>query len=605
MPRRRVLLVQLPIPPLGPGPIRGNIPLAAAYLKMFAENQGLGKRYDIELFPPPLANRLGDRELAAAILERDPWVVGFTCYLWNIDRTLWLAEQLKVERPDLVIILGGPEVTLDNEWVLEHPAVDGVIIGEGEQTFAEWLADPMRPGLPGWLGCGARRSRTPRGMSLPMVDADVAADFTPRTPLRSLDPVASPYLAGILDAADEGMMLLETLRGCVFKCKFCYYPKSYDDLHYLSEAKIAASLEYARRRGVGEVVLLDPTLNQGRNFDDFLRLLGRHNPDRQFTYFGELRAEGITPTTARLLRHANFTEVEVGLQSIDPRAMELMDRKNNLRAVERGLQALRGEGIRVKVDLIIGLPGDTVESVRRSFDYVRSKAMYDDVQVFNLAVLPGTAFRHEAAALGLVYQPRPPYYVRRTPTLQQTDLFCLMHEAEQVFETDWDPLPEVDPATLQGSRWDAGLATVIWFDLDRAEPETLPPRGPLAQALTLGFTARDFPQHRGRLEAAIRGVLRRNPFTTLQVVLDLAGPEAGLPPSFLGDIGAVLQAHPTYLDRYYAMQPGRPIGAKRLVVLADASDDDWREAIAGQATLLPRRPAAASARGEACAAVHE
>ncbi len=228
-----------------------------------------------------------------------------------------------------------------------------------------------------------------------------------RQPLAKLDEISSPYLAGILDAADEEMLLLETIRGCIFKCKFCYYPKSYDDLYFLSEEKIVANLEHARRRGAREVVLLDPTLNQRRDFGGFLKLLARENPDRQFTYFGELRAEGITAEIARLLAEANFTEVEIGLQSIDPLAMELMDRHNNLRAFERGARAMLDNGIKVKVDLIIGLPGDTVDSIRRGIEYVHSSGLYSEVQVFNLAVLPGTAFRQEAKQLGLVYQDRP------------------------------------------------------------------------------------------------------------------------------------------------------------------------------------------------------
>src|SRR5205085_12146256 len=92
--RRTILLVQLPIPPLGPAPIRGNVPLAAAYLKLLAEKKGLGPFYNIELFPTGLANTLGDHALVEAIASRDPWLVGFTCYLWNIERTLWIASEL-------------------------------------------------------------------------------------------------------------------------------------------------------------------------------------------------------------------------------------------------------------------------------------------------------------------------------------------------------------------------------------------------------------------------------------------------------------------------------------------------------------------------------
>ena len=92
---RLALLVQLPIPPPGPQPIQGNVPLAAACLKLFAQRRRL-EGWQIDVLPAHLCNRLGDRALAAAILDRRPQLVGFTCYLWNIQRTLWIARQLKV-----------------------------------------------------------------------------------------------------------------------------------------------------------------------------------------------------------------------------------------------------------------------------------------------------------------------------------------------------------------------------------------------------------------------------------------------------------------------------------------------------------------------------
>ena len=379
---RRILLVQLPIPPVGPQPIRGNVPLAAGYLKLFARQRGLESSFDIELFPPRDANTLGDQGLVEAILDCDPWMVGFTCYLWNIERTLWIAQRIKQRRPEIRILIGGPEVTLDNAWVLADPAVDYAIIGEGEQTFADLLSslvtrdeiDAPIPGLIPLISGKCFASEAANHSALPIPHS--AFPFTPRRPLPNLNEISSPYLAGILDAADEQMLLLETIRGCIFKCKFCYYPKSYDDLYFVAEEKIVANLEHARRRGAKEVVLLDPTLNQRRNFPEFLRLLASCNPDRQFTYFGELRAEGITPEVARLLYEAGFDEVEIGLQSIDPLAMELMDRHNNLRAFERGARAMLDLGIKVKVDLIIGLPGDTVDSVRRGIEYVRNTGLY-------------------------------------------------------------------------------------------------------------------------------------------------------------------------------------------------------------------------------------
>ena len=146
----------------------------------------------------------------------------------------------------------------------------------------------------------------------------------PREPLANLDAISSPYIEGILALASDRRMLLETVRGCRFRCKYCYYPKNCNTPRYLSAREIAANLNYANVYGVGEVVLLDPTLNQRPDFADFLRLLIHCNAKRQLTFSGELRAEGIDAATARLLREANFGEVEIGLQSVEPRAWELM-----------------------------------------------------------------------------------------------------------------------------------------------------------------------------------------------------------------------------------------------------------------------------------------
>jgi radical SAM superfamily enzyme YgiQ (UPF0313 family) len=591
--RRTVLLVQLPIPPLGPAPIRGNVPLAAAYLKLFAEQRGLGSCYNIGLIPAAEANTLGDQALVLALDDRDPWLVGFSCYLWNIERTLWIARELKRRRPQVRIVLGGPEITPDNAWVMETSDYDFAVIGEGEQTFAQLLLGLLNDNVPPVSIPGLY---VPPALG-PRYDPARRPAF--RTPMPDLNELGSPYLARILDAADEQMLLLETTRGCVFKCRFCYYPKSYDKQYYLAPEPILANLRHADERGAREVFLLDPTLNQRKDFTDFLRVLARGNPGRRFSYFGELRGEGVTEETARLLREANFTEVEVGLQSIDPNAMRKMDRKNNLRAFERGVRAMLAEGIAVKVDLIVGLPGDTVESVRRGLHYLHDSGLSSDVQVFNLSILPGTAFRQEAADLGLTFQPRPPYYLLRTPALGRAQLFALMQEAQDLFGIEFDaqPAPVLDLES-------PGLERVWRLDLDRPDGLELPDARARAQAFTLWLTAADWAARAHVAARAIRRLLADNPFTTLQVVLDLTAqttPSAirrVLPPQVLEALTAACQDHPTYLDRYYALQPGRPNGAKRLVVLLPLSlrgrlNEKWTNEIATYATLVWRGAAEA------------
>ena len=562
-PRPLVLLVQLPIPPPGAQPVQGNVPLAAAYLKLFARRRGLESSLRIEILPPPLADTLGDQAMVEEILRRGPWLVGFTCYLWNIARVLWIAERLKAADPEIRILLGGPEITADNRWVLEQPAIDFAILGEGEQTFAELLAQmypahsvcrfPERhtecAGYIGIPGLWTRRGGTPAR----------------RVPLADLDAIASPYVEGILDVGPGETMFLETVRGCRYRCKYCYYPKSYDSICVASAEQVAASLRYANRHHVGEVFLLDPTLNQRPDFAEFLRLLARENPDRRFSYSAELRAEGIDGETARLLAAANFKEVEVGLQSIDPEAQRRMGRPVDLAAFERGTAAMLAAGIRVRLDMILGLPGDTPDSIRRGLDYLDRVRPFSELQVFNLSILPGTAFRAEAEALGLEYQPRPPYYVLRTPTLDVEAMYELMAEAQDRFGIEFD-VPESlsrSDGAFRGEAIDRGCIV----DLDSPSPAAVPPPGRRTQAFTLWLRAADFTQRQEAAADLIRRLLADNPHTTLRVVLEPAGDPALLTPDVLESLLAVCHETVSYLDWYYSLHPGRLLGAKQLVVI--------------------------------------
>lgn len=570
----RALLVQLPIPPLSPEPVRGNVPLAAGYLKLFAEARGLGKMWDISILPAEHANTWGDRAFADAIVEHAPDLVGFTCYLWNIDRTLNLAAAVKARSPGSKILIGGPEITFDNDWVLGGDAWDLAAIGEGEVTFAEIL----EAGL-------ADEDRLAKIAGL-RVRSRPQAPFLPRTPMPNLDAISSPYLSGILDAADQEMLLLETIRGCIFNCRFCYYPKSYDKLYYVSDEKIVANLAHAHAAGAREVFLLDPTLNQRRDFGEFLELLARSNPDRQLEYHAELRAEGLKPEHATLMRKANFKNVEIGLQSVGPAAQELMDRRNNLKAFEAGVRALKDNGITAKVDLIVGLPGDTEESIRRGMDYLVRSKMWDEIQVFQLSILPGTEFRANAKALGLEFQDRPPYYVTKTPLLDRETMLGLLEESEDLFDVEFDAIPA---PILDGLAPTFGVVRESIFDLDSADAEKFDVPARTAQAFTIKLRARDFWKRIGIAEALVRRHIAQNPFSTVQIVVEARG-------EFPLDVVDRLRAAAerpvnSYLDRFYAFTPKAGAGATRIITTLPKKskrtlDASWIDALLESAEIV-------------------
>lgn len=556
----KVVLVQLPIPPLGPEIIRGNVPLAPAYLKHYARRvAGVGA--EIEVLPADVADRAGDAVLLRELSQREADLIGFSCYLWNVERSLWLAERLKERHPELRVVIGGPEVTLDNTWVLEHPAIDWAVVGEGEATFADllnaltgdrrWLQRPED--LPPISGLWNRATRSFGGV---------------RPQLPSLNEVGRVYLDGILDPRWHDTLFLETIRGCLFQCAFCFYPKSFEGLRFMDDDLVLANLELAHQAGISEVFLLDPTLNQRRDFLAFLELLARGNPERRFSYSAELRAEGIRPAHANIMKAANFTEVELGLQSVGREAQELMRRPVNREAFEKGVRALLGAGIRIRADLIVGLPGDTAETIRQGFHYLLSSGLYSEPQVFRLSVLPGTEFRLRSNELGLDYQPHPPYHVLGTSKLSIMEIAWLMREAEILFRTQFDPWPvsdeEFSPTILQqrGSFWE--------IDLDGPQPTELPD---VQIAHTLWIKAQHFEGRANDVRYWTDRVINENPHVTLWIVLDISDAQT-LPKE--DDVQAIFRAcydrSHSYWDWYFAPElPPGPSGAKRVVVYSSRS----------------------------------
>jgi radical SAM superfamily enzyme YgiQ (UPF0313 family) len=556
--RPTVLLVQLPVPPPGPLPVVGNVPLAAGYLKSFADTRGLNEHFDIQILDPDSANALCDRGLVDEILGRDPVVVGFTCYLWNVERSLWIANRLKQRRPEMTIVLGGPEITEDNAWVLAAP-IDWAIIGEGEAAFAQLLEKT-------------------RANNFDLSRSHHGPEIITSHPLPDLNDIPSPYLSGLIATADR-MMVLESVRGCPHRCKFCYYPKGNKSRRFFSLERLAAELEYAVERGVEEVVFLDPSLNGRRDFERFLDLLCKCNEHKRLRFSGELRAETLNAKRVDLLANAGFFEVEIGLQSVDPETQRLMGRITDTAAFARGAKALMAAGVTARVDLIVGLPGDTVDSVRRSIDFLADTQAYSEAQIFNLSILPGTAFRKQAGRLGLSFQDRPPYYVLQTPTLNLDQMTMLMEEAQDALGTEMEPLPE---PVLEFENHTHGPVQIARFNLDREnearEPidlaDSLPPPGRRAQAFTLWLTSADFRATHRTASKMVRRVLDDSPHTTLQVVLDPAGKPQNLTADVLAKLLETCYETVSYLDRHGSVQPGRFKGAKRLIAVASKEEMD-------------------------------
>ena len=475
MTKLRVLLVQLPVP----NNAALNTPLAAGYLKAYAAAQGLDAAAGIELLPRQLADRAGDALLVDAIVASRPDVLGVSLYTWNSERSLALAARVKARMPGLRVVVGGPEVQRDNAWVLEHPAVDVAVIGEGEQTFAEllrlWSAgtrhathiplvhaggglysmdsteDGGRETNARCLPSSVFRSEPLEAIAgIAYHHGDTIRFTAERVALSDLSAIPSPYLAGYLDVPADGMLMVEVSRWCPYSCSFCLYGRNMGARlgnRYFGLERVLDEIRWGRERGIGRVHFVEANLNLVPLFRPLMAALADLNADGAQALYAELRGEHLGDEAVSALAQAGLRVAEVGLQTANPAALRIAHRRTDLRKWAAGTRRLAGRGVEIYLDVILGLPGDDAAGVAETLDFIRREGLgpYD---VFTLQVLPGTATRDQAAEYGLVYQDRPPYYVLATDRLSYAELRRLRRELKLGAGLDPDEVEGCPPPRL-------------------------------------------------------------------------------------------------------------------------------------------------------------
>ncbi len=506
---KTALLLQLPVPNFRWPQVDANLPLAAGYLATWARERCPG--WDVEVLPWDQADLLGDEALLALLRARRPDLVGFSAYGWNGERSLELARRVQAEGTP--VVLGGPEVDPGNGWLRDGLGGLTAVPGEGEEAFARLLA--AHPRLP---------------------DGFFAA---PRPDLAALP---SPYLRGVLPPHADGSVWLETLRGCPFACAYCTYGKRHRRVRRFPEPWLREHLAWAQRAGAGEVYLMDPSFNVRQEWEATLATLEASGGGLSF--HTELVADALRPGDARRLAAAGLRSCEVGLQSVHPEVLAAAGRPWHRERWLRGVRELLDARVSVVVGLILGLPGDTPERFAQSLEFVLTQAPGAEVQVFPLALLPGSRLRERAAELRLEALPRPPYTVTRTPGYRPEDLAGAFELFEEVTGLEIDP---VGPPALAGP-WRGGARApfLTGLRLDLGGPERgweawvdhAAPRAANHFVLWLRGWSECLP-------GQVRRFLSRLPHTALTVVLEDA---AGWDPERL-DLLRAAGTGDHYLDR--------------------------------------------------------
>lgn len=334
-------------------------------------------------------------DIAEAILAANPLILGLGVYIWNVTPTAELVAILRRLRPQLIIVLGGPEVS--HEWEGQEiiRLADHVITGEADLAFAQLcrtLLDKEAPPPPHLL----------------------------HAPVPDVTRLVLPYtLYKEADIAHR-VIYVEASRGCPFTCEFCLSSLPIAVRQFPIDAFLEA-MQYLFDRGVRQFKFVDRTFNLNLSISRrILRFfLDRWTPGL-FVHF-EMVPDRLPIELREIIAEfpAGALQFEVGIQTLNPEVEQRISRRQNHERLTDNFRWLRqdaGRGVHVHADLIAGLPGETLDSFARGFDRLVDYGP-QEIQVGILKRLRGTPIVRHDVEWEMVYNPFPPYEVLSTKTL--------------------------------------------------------------------------------------------------------------------------------------------------------------------------------------------
>ncbi len=331
-------------------------------------------------------------EIVETILAQNPRIVGLGVYIWNVTPATEVVAALKRVRPDVTVVLGGPEVSYEMEEQEIVRLADHVIAGEADLKFAELCA-------------GLLRGECPPAKIIPAEVPDLAQ-------------VRLPY--DLYDDADVAhrVIYLEASRGCPFTCEFCLSSLDVPVRQFPLEPLLAAA-EKLLQRGVRQFKFVDRTFNLNiavsrRILEFFLERL-RPGLFVHFEMIPDRLPEALREVIAKFPPGA--LQFEVGIQTFDESVSRNISRRQDYDRLAGNLQFLRQHtGVHVHADLIAGLPGETLESFAAGFDRLVAMGP-QEIQVGILKRLRGTPIVRHDQTWEMVYSPHPPYEILRNKLL--------------------------------------------------------------------------------------------------------------------------------------------------------------------------------------------
>ncbi len=336
-------------------------------------------------------------DIVEVLLAREPCILGFGVYIWNVAETLEVVSAIKGLRPDIIIILGGPEVSYEWETQPIVALADYVITGEADFKFAA-VCDLLL------------RGEKPADKIIPAELPDV-------------NRLVLPYDLYHDDDIAHRIIYVEASRGCPFTCEFCLSSLDIPVRQFPLE-KMFEALQRLIDRGVKQFKFVDRTFNLNLNTSRALLtfFLERWQPGLFFHFemVPDRLPEALREVIAKFPPGA--LQFEVGVQTFNEQTGALIQRKQNYARLEDNFRYLRGQtGVHIHADLIAGLPGETLESFAAGFDRLVALGP-QEIQVGILKRLRGTPISRHDTAWGMAYSAGPPYEILQNRLIPFADM---------------------------------------------------------------------------------------------------------------------------------------------------------------------------------------
>jgi anaerobic magnesium-protoporphyrin IX monomethyl ester cyclase len=366
--------------------------------------------------------------IVSDLFQKKPDVVGFSCYIWNIEETIKVIQMLKTVLPETKIVLGGPEVSYDsNHWLRKVSEIDYIIMGEGEVSFKELLH---------YIN-GDISLEAVRGICY-LEDGKFKIHAQP--PKIDLRELPSPFrFEEDLPHLGKRIQYIETSRGCPFSCQFCLSSIEVG-VRYFNREKIKEDIRFLMDNGAKTIKFVDRTFNISRSYamEMFQFLIDEHKPGVVFQF--EITADIMRPEVIQFLNEnapKGLFRFEIGVQSTNDLTNDLVKRRQNFEKLTRTVTMVKEGGkIDQHLDLIAGLPEEDYMSFRKTFNDVFAMRP-EELQLGFLKLLRGTGLRVEAEKYGYTYVDVSPYEIFSNNVLTFDDIVRIKH-AEDVLEKYWN-----------------------------------------------------------------------------------------------------------------------------------------------------------------------